>query len=149
MDPIDQYSNIQALVKKEIADAIAKYANDQKYAVTQVPVHTHNGIDSPKIDADDIPQFVPLPATPGGVVSPDVLDTQTINDIVLGSQNPPTIYVNPVPIIYGYGVGVHSAFNGGDAPNGSAVFFENGLSLSKLYIKTEYGWYGIPVDSVI
>lgn len=60
MDPLDQYSNIQALVKKEIADAIAKYADDQKYAVTQVPVHTHNGIDSSIISEVNLDQNIKI-----------------------------------------------------------------------------------------
>lgn len=46
MDPLDQYANIQFLVKKEIDDSISKYADQSKFGVFSIPAHEHTGVDS-------------------------------------------------------------------------------------------------------
>lgn len=53
---LQQYAQIQALVQKEIDTQFPKlykqYAD--KYGVASVPLHTHNGLDSPKIKEWDL-----------------------------------------------------------------------------------------------
>lgn len=54
MEPIKIYSLIQPAVQKEIDDKILAYANQAKFNVAQIPAHTHNGVDSGIISADDL-----------------------------------------------------------------------------------------------
>lgn len=54
MEPIEIYAQIQTLVKKEIDDKIATYANNSRYNVVPIPAHTHNGVDSSRIDVEDL-----------------------------------------------------------------------------------------------
>ena len=54
MEPIEIYAQIQSLVKKEIKDEIATYANNARYNVVPIPAHSHNGIDSTVIDYEDV-----------------------------------------------------------------------------------------------
>jgi len=58
-EPIQIYSQIQPLVKKEIDDKIANYATNAKYNVAQIPAHVHNGVDSGRIDYSDL-ENIPL-----------------------------------------------------------------------------------------
>lgn len=65
---LEQYQNIQAMVQKEIQEQFPKlyeqYAT--KFGVAEVPLHTHNGIDSPRIKQQDVQGL--LGAMAGGVV---------------------------------------------------------------------------------
>lgn len=149
---------IKELVQTE-ARRIALEVYSQKgtqYGNPQVPVHIHNGIDSPIVSAADIGGFLPLPATPGGVVSPGQLGNQVVvqgnssrsyGNFSTVSQAVFPIY--PIPLIYGSGVGPDSAFDGGTAPLGTVLFFENGLTLSGLWVKTPVGWYRFAPFSVM
>lgn len=53
-EPLDQYSNIQPLVQLEINNAINDMADKSKYSVVDIPAHVHTGIDSNKIEFDDL-----------------------------------------------------------------------------------------------
>lgn len=56
MNPLDLYSSIQELVKKD-AGLVAGQVYDEKgtrYGVADVPIHTHNGVDSAKIDFQNL-----------------------------------------------------------------------------------------------
>lgn len=65
MEPLDQYSNIQPLVQKEIDDKINAYADQAKFNVAQIPAHAHTGVDSTRIDyLDIIGTPAPVVATP-------------------------------------------------------------------------------------
>lgn len=111
-----------------------------QYNVASIPYHVHNQTDSPRIPPTSVIGYVPLPSTTGGIVNPVILDTQIINNrATTNKPNPPEIDVYPLPIIYGYGVGVHSAFNGGDAPVGSLVCFSNAGTTAQLFIKIQTG----------
>jgi len=50
------YEQIQAMVKKDAADVARQVYEEEaaKYGVAKVPLHRHNGYDSPKISAWDI-----------------------------------------------------------------------------------------------
>lgn len=144
-------------VRRIVQEEIKKSQQTAQYGVTRVPIHTHNGIDSPNIAAASVIGVKVLPGArgSGGVADPEVLNTQVINNIpdTTASYNPPKITFIPTPIIYGFGVGVHSAFEGGTAPLGAMVFFENTATLSALWIQVEDDgtgsgdtWYKIQVD---
>ena len=137
---------IQNLIQQEIKS----YMDRNQYSVSKIPNHYHNGSDSPKISTSSIVESMNITGIKGGVFDPAVLDTQKINKEYTSSlSDPGTVSVLPMNIIYGYGVGVHSQFNGGDAPSGTMVFFENTLTNSGLWIKTDNGWYGISPDLTI
>lgn len=127
---------------KDIATQVFKDLSTQaQFNVTPVPIHLHNQIDSPKIPPTSVTGFVALPANnPNGVVSPVTLDTQKVNnfDTTKGINQQP-LYAYPLNIIYGYGVGVHSAFNGGDASEGSVICFSNAGTTAQLFIKVQTG----------
>lgn len=157
MDPAELFSKIEGMVANVAKQQATAVFNDlgTQYNVGKVPTHMHNGVDSLKIPATSVEQFQLLPATDGGVANPTVLGNQVITQgsTERGYGNLATVSqavfpVFPIPIIYGNGVGVDSQFNGGDAPDGTVVFFDNGLTLSGLYIKTSNGWYGFTPDTL-
>lgn len=53
-EPIEIYSLIQPLIKKEISDALKKYDQDSLFKVNDIPIHSHNGVDSSIIDFTNI-----------------------------------------------------------------------------------------------
>jgi len=133
-------AKIRKIIKEEIQKEIQK----------EIRNHKHTGLDSLKIPIGSIETAGPLNGGTTGVLSPDVLGNQKVNnEYTTDKKNPNTINTIPLNIIYGFGVGTESAFNAGDAPNGTILFFENGLTLSGLWIKTENGWYGISPDSTL
>jgi len=143
-------------IRQIVRDEIAKNKQQSQYSVNRVPVHAHNGIDSPNLDPHSVNGFVGLPSNSTPAASAGVLGLlgqQTVNGPpdTNASFNPPTVVVYPIPIIYGFGVGDQSAFNGGEAPQGTVLFFDNnGVNLlSYLYIKTLDGWAQIAVTSFI
>lgn len=121
------------------------------FNVAQVPAHAHNNIDSKSIPPTSVDGFVPLPATSGGVVSPTTLGNQGVGQgsinvgygyLATGTQ---ASFVSfPVTTIYGHGVGTDSAFNAGDAPEGTMIFFNNGDSqaLNQLWVRIGGKWRG-------
>lgn len=53
-EPLDIYSKIQFLVKKEINDSIQAFSDKAKFSVSQIPAHSHTGVDSQQIDFSDL-----------------------------------------------------------------------------------------------
>lgn len=158
MEPIDQYAKIKDMVVNESKQQATAVFNDlgTQYNVGKVPTHMHNGVDSLKIPPTSVEVFQVLPGTTGGVVAPGTLGNQVVTQgpTERGYGNFATVSqavfpVYPIPIIYGNGVGVDSLFNYGDAPDGTMIFFDNGLTLSGLYIKTANGWYGFTPDTFV
>lgn len=138
-------------VRQIIAEEIAKAASSGRFSLTSIPRHTHNGADSPIIPGTSVSSLLPVPGNPGNVLGLDTLDTQTFS--YLGELNKTPILMLPLGIIQGFGVGTHSAFNGGTAPEGTMVLFTNGPTLSFLCIKvstdvTASGWLGVNLQSV-
>lgn len=100
-------------ISQLIDQKIAAAAQKAQYTVTRVPIHTHNGIDSPTIPPSSEQALVALPASASGVASPIVLNGAVVNDyrqasniLLAGTSTTPTIYVNPVPLVYGKGSGL-------------------------------------------
>lgn len=144
---LEKYAEIQAMVQKEARDIAMQVYKEQatKYGVASVAFHTHNNVDSPRLSSGSIQEMNVLPATTGGVANLDILDTQTINKVYAqGVLNPPTVYTYPAPIVFGHGVGTASQFNGGSAPNGTVLIFNNGLSqaLNQIWWRADGNWYG-------
>jgi len=54
IEPLEQYANIQPLVQKEIDDKLVAYNSSAQFNVVDIPAHTHNGVDSNRISADDL-----------------------------------------------------------------------------------------------
>ncbi len=141
---------IEPEILQAIRDEAKKAAEDvynqkgNQFGVNQTPTHSHNGVDSPILPTTSVGGFLPLPATIGGVVSPDILVNQSI---VQGpsyrgygylSGTSQTVFpVYPIPVIYGHGVGDDSEFNGGKAPAGTVIFFENGPTIAGLWVNID------------
>lgn len=127
-----------------------------KYGVADIPIHRHDGVDTPNIPPTSVTGFQNLPATSGGIASPGVLGDQ---GLVQGSTNVGYGYlatgtqavfpVFPLVIVAGHGTGDDGSFNGGNAPVGSLIFFQNGTTLSGLWVKGFDGtWYGIAQGTI-
>jgi len=158
MDPAEMFAKIKEMVANEAKQQATAVFNDlgTQYNVGKVPTHMHNGIDSLKIPPTSVEVFQVLPATSGGVVDPAIIGNKVMTQgpTERGYGNFATVSqavfpVYPIPVMYGNGVGVDSAFSYGDAPSGTMVFFDNGLTLSGLYIKTANGWYGFTPDTFV
>lgn len=141
-------AQIENLIQQGIQQGIEKYMSEKQYNISRIPNHTHTGTDVAKIPISSIEESITLIGIKGGVIDPAILNTQTLNrkytDPAGTAQK---INVLPINIIYGNGVGIHSAFEGGEAESGTMIFFENGLTLSQLWIKTDNGWYGFSPDT--
>ncbi len=112
---LEKYAEIQELVRKEartIATQVYQELGTQ-FGVASVPFHTHNNVDSPQIGDVSIFNFLPLPANLNGVASLMVLGNQVIdNPVGNGVGNPSSVYVHPLPIIYGSGTTAAITFTG-------------------------------------
>lgn len=155
---LEQYEKIQALVQKEIKTMFADLYRQEatKYGVASVPLHRHNGSDSPIIGDASITNFQPLPAgdsTPPdggpGVANPGLLDGQVIYNTETAQLNSPaTAFVMPLHIIHGFGMGAESTFHGGNAPLGSAILFVNPDNAVQLFFRVDRDgftdkWWGV------
>lgn len=129
----------------------------------RIDPHDHNGDNSRAINPANLIGWSVIPVSPSqvylnpiqnaggtitgpgiqeyGFASPQQLEggssfgfNQFINDT--------TIAQYPIPIVTGFGVGATGAFNGGYAPEGTLVFFNNS-SLSCLYIRVDGAWRGV------
>lgn len=152
----------EAKMKQIAEEVFTEKLRQTQYGFQSQPYHIHSGTDSPRLPFASIVNTLPLPArNPDGVISPIILDTQVFTlgtaavDGAGGLLNKPlqsTVYIYPTPIIYGYGVGVHSAFNGGDAPFGTLLCFSNQGTNAQLFIKVDDGngtggvWFGFNND---
>lgn len=144
---------LQNLIRQEIE----AYMNNKQFNISKISNHEHNGVDSNPIPVYSIIESLALP----GSKTPDVFSSLNLNNQVVvqgnstksfgtqGTVKQGKFFTLPIPVIYGNGVGVNSAFNGGDAPVGTILFFDNGLTLSGFWVKTISGWYGFTPDSLI
>ncbi len=62
MEPLELFSQIQPLIQKEIKDSINKFDRESQFRVVDIPAHTHNGVDSARIDFEYL-SGVPVIAT--------------------------------------------------------------------------------------
>lgn len=149
---LEDYQKIQPEVQKEIADALEKFSaklqEKQQYNLSKIQNHVHNGTDANKIPAASVASFIPIPSGPGGVFSSDFLGGTGGQNVGVGDQQlsppiPQAVYVPPVPIVEGHGVGIYSQFNGGAAKNGTMVVFNNLGVANQLWIFVDEGWIGV------
>jgi len=124
--------------------------------------HEHNGTDNLNINPVNLVGFTPLPTSDllylnqvqnedGTITNPGVQEYGFASKITLqgGDSSTPsqfltdtTISQYPIPIVNGFGVGVQGAFNGGYAPEGTLVYFNN-ATLGGLYIRVDGAWRGV------
>lgn len=136
----------EAKIKTLVQQEIQAYMNNKQFNYSKIPNHEHNGIDGIKIPISSIKDSVPINGSNGGVFDPSVLDTQTVNrEYFSRTSNPNTVFTLPINIIYGFGVGVHSQFNGGTAEEGTMVAFSNG-ALSTLWVMLDGTWRGVSLN---
>lgn len=140
-------NEITQLIRSEIAKAGVA----SRFQLSPVNTHTHTGrgSDAPNIPGTSVTAFQQIPTDGSSVLGPNSLNTQNFS--YLGQLNSTPVLTVPLVEISGFGVGVHSAFNGGTAPEGTMVLFTNGDSLSFLCIKSEQsstGWYGVNLVTV-
>lgn len=121
-----------------------------QYAVADVPDHNHNGVNSNQIPASSIQEFVPLDSTGlgvnaslSGVLAVAAAEGQFLNDSDGSKARSSGVYLKPVPIIYGHGVGVGSQFDGGIAPDGTMLIFSNPAVAQELWWKVGGQWWGV------
>lgn len=126
-----------------------------QFGVANVPAHTHNNIDSNNIPPTSVSGFYPLPGTNTGIVSPQTIGNQVVTQ---GSSSrgfghfatvsPASFVVYPQVIIFGNGGGTDSQFNGGDAPEGTMIFFINNTAIGGLWVRAAGQWWGIAQGTV-
>lgn len=64
-------------IRKIVQDEISRSSQKAMYSVTNVPIHSHNGSDSPNVPATNVTGFLPLSAIDGGVLDPRILGVLT------------------------------------------------------------------------
>ena len=139
----------EAKIRKIFQEEIQKYMVQKQYSISRIPSHEHNGTDTIKIPLSSIKESAQIPATGGSVFDPTILAGQYINnEPTSGLPTYKTITVVPQTIIQGFGVGVASAFNGGNAPDGTMVVFANSTSFAQLYIMVNGTWRGVALDLI-
>lgn len=157
-NPLSKVSSLIPIIEKIASDKATemfnKLAAQAQYTVPKVPDHHHNSSDSSTLGIEaldpilEVPANSALTAATSGVVSIKALgnqivrqDTQVVGYGTLTAGNNfaqhGAFWTCPIPVIFGNGGGADSAFNGGTAPAGTVIFFDNGPTLSGLWICTD------------
>lgn len=143
---LSEYAKIQPEVQKEIKTQLDKFfqekQKEQQFQISKIQNHTHNGTDTQKIEPSAITSFIPVTGVTNGVFAKNNLGNQSVNVQGRITYSPIGVYVPQLPIIYGFGVGVDSQFNGGNAPEGTMVFFNNGSTVNQLWVMADGTWRG-------
>lgn len=149
-------------IRKIVREEMARNYNS---GTPQVPPHRHDGVSNLLIDPTTLGMYaVPqlqskvtynYQATSNGVTStniaspaygfasPSILSPASTGHLQQYVSNP-FVYINPIPIVAGNGVGIQGSFNGGAAPDGTMVAFITGsTTTSFLYIRFSGSWYGV------
>lgn len=122
----------------------------------RVDSHSHNGTDNLNIDPQDLIGFSPIPTSTTVYVNESTGISEygfaSPQQLVGGSATSPSQFLHlstiaqyPIPVVQGFGVGVSSAFNGGHAPDGTVVFFDN-VSASTLWVRSNGKWRGTSMN---
>lgn len=100
-------------VRQIIQEELQKFTQKSQYSVANVPIHTHNNIDSPNLIQHSVVGFQALPSVVDttskmpGIANPQFLNGQSLafGDVFINTNSPQytNIYTYPLPIIYGYG----------------------------------------------
>lgn len=141
-------------IRQIIREEVQKMASEQQYDVHRTGIHLHNGTDSVQLPISSIVESIAINGKADGVFNPLTLGEQKVNnEFATGRKNAQTVYILPMNVIYGFGVGVQSAFNGGDAEPGTIVVFDNFNSVtpetSQLWVKTVNGWLGFAATATL
>lgn len=129
-----------------IQDGINRYMTIKQFTLSKIPAHEHNGSDTVKVPVSSIKEAIPITGSAGGVFNSAILGNQTINRLYnSNTSNPSFVYSLPSNVIYGFGVGVDSAFNGGLAEEGTMIVFSNG-ALSTLWFMLDGTWRGVSLN---
>ena len=147
----------------EIQEIVKNFTRDNYLSGNPtIDPHTHNGTDNLQINPVDLIGWTPLPMSSEKYLNPAQNEYLNVGNpgkyeygfasneqLKSDSSGLPqylsnaTLAIYPIPIVNGYGVGNAGAFNGGYAPEGALVFFENGNTLSNLYIRINGKWRGV------
>ena len=98
---MEKYAEFQAMVQKDARDIATQVYNElgTKFGVAKVPLHAHNGVDSPKLPPSSSTAFIPIDINTLGVVF------QIANSLGQGvNYEGITPGVVPIPVIYGGGL---------------------------------------------
>jgi hypothetical protein len=149
--------------EQQIRDIVQNELQKNYYSGSpNVPPHSHNGTDGLNVDPVDLIGWTALPTTQqvyiksfqnaqGTIFQPGVGEYgfASATQLLTGVPSYPnqfltdsTIRQYPIPIVNGYGVGANSGFNGGYAPDGTLVYFNN-ASAGGLYIRIDGFWRGV------
>lgn len=63
MDPLQLQTFVEATVNRKVEEVLNQSAIDRQYAVTKIPAHVHNGIDSLPVDYNDLLNINPVMLT--------------------------------------------------------------------------------------
>lgn len=133
-------------IRQIVQEEINQYMIVKQYNISKIPGHEHNGVDTVKLPTSSMVDAISVTGTVGGVLDPLILDTQTVNRIsTTNTKNPPSFFELAPPVIYGFGVGVHSAFNGGLAEERTMIVFSNG-GVSTLWFMLDGTWRGVNLN---
>ncbi len=78
-----------------------------------------------------------------GFGSPNILSPASSGHLQQYIDNG-NVLINPIPVVVGNGVGTQSAFNGGNAPDGTVILFTTGVNTTTfLYVRFDGAWYGV------
>jgi hypothetical protein len=124
---LEQYAELQPFIQKDIRDLATQIyeemAQKQKFNVSQVPLHRHNGKDAPYIPALNVEGFVPLPSSQNGVVNQNLLQGQiatqgdsTLTFSLRTTSNQQVFPIYPIVIISGGGSSTVLELTGGVSP---------------------------------
>ena len=152
---------MKPLTEKEIREIVQDELKKNVNAGSPiVPPHDHDGTDSFPINPINLVGFTSLPSsTKKYLVTTYDPSTAKEGDQEYGFASPqqllggdpssPSQFLSnaniaqyPIPIVFGFGVGTSSNFNGGYAPEGTLVYFSN-ATVNGLYIRVEGGWRGV------
>lgn len=120
---------------REIAEQVyAEKTGQSEFTVPKVPIHVHNGIDSPRVRYTDLTGISFIGSDANSVIAPGNLKS---NRIVAPSQDPTGLYVIPLPVIESTGL---DGWDGGNAPEGTQFLFYDGVNFV-LWCRVGGGWH--------
>lgn len=157
---LDKYADLIPLIEQIAAQVVAQKADNSQYEGFNTTDHSHDGVNTNQLGPEAISTVQTLSAVGdgnpnhAGVVNPALLGNQTVsqgsmaagygNLVSYSNQNKHATFVTlPIPVITGAGVGTDSEFNGGKAPIGTLVFFNNGSTIAGLWVNIDgQTWMG-------
>lgn len=139
---------IRSIVKNEMQ------RNYQSGSPFVAPQAYTGGADGLQVNSSNVIGFNPISAATRKIANPDTQSSEygfaSMLSLIPGdsthaaqSLHNTSISMYPVIIVQGNGASVQGTFNGGWAPDGTLIFFDNGDSQSILYIRSNGIWRGV------